>query len=98
MAAALTFTVYEYIFVIGDGSHNGKHRGAILPDSLRWLWKDCSLRKEVGRLSAPDVLLKELHGGQTTGFQTNSPVFVSRSSLGLVVVVNIFYHIFSKLF
>ena len=27
-------------FVYGDGAHNGKHGGVILPDSLRWLWRD----------------------------------------------------------
>jgi enterochelin esterase-like enzyme len=40
MAAALKFAHYDYEFVFGDGSHNGKHGGAILPDSLRWLWRD----------------------------------------------------------
>jgi enterochelin esterase family protein len=40
MAAALKFMNYDYQFVYGDGGHNGKHGGAILPDSLRWLWKD----------------------------------------------------------
>lgn len=40
MAAALKFAKYDYEFVYGDGGHNGKHGGAILPDSLRWLWKD----------------------------------------------------------
>lgn len=40
MAAALKFAKYDYQFVFGDGGHNGKHGGAILPDSLRWLWKD----------------------------------------------------------
>jgi enterochelin esterase family protein len=40
MAAALKFAKYDYQFVYGDGGHNGKHGGAILPDSLRWLWRD----------------------------------------------------------
>jgi enterochelin esterase family protein len=40
MASALKFMNYDYQFVYGDGGHNGKHGGAILPDSLRWLWKD----------------------------------------------------------
>ena len=40
MAAALHFARYDYQFVYGDGGHNGKHGGAILPDSLRWLWRD----------------------------------------------------------
>jgi enterochelin esterase family protein len=40
MAAALKLAGYDYQFVYGDGGHNGKQGGAILPDSLRWLWKD----------------------------------------------------------
>jgi enterochelin esterase family protein len=40
MAAALRFAGYDYRFEFGDGGHNGKHGGAILPDSLRWLWQD----------------------------------------------------------
>jgi enterochelin esterase family protein len=40
MAAALKFMGYDYQFVYGDGGHNGKHGGALLPESLRWLWKD----------------------------------------------------------
>ena len=39
MEAALKFKRYDYKFVGGDGAHNGKHGGAILPDSLRWLWR-----------------------------------------------------------
>jgi enterochelin esterase family protein len=40
MAKALKFKKYDYKFEYGDGGHNGKHGGAILPDSLRWLWRD----------------------------------------------------------
>jgi enterochelin esterase family protein len=40
MAAALKFARYDYKFVYGDGGHNGKHGGAILPESLRWLWRE----------------------------------------------------------
>ena len=39
MAAALKFAKYDYKFVYGDGGHNGNHGGAILPESLRWLWR-----------------------------------------------------------
>jgi len=39
MAAALAFQKYDYKFVLGDGGHNGKHGGAILPESLQWLWR-----------------------------------------------------------
>ena len=43
MAAALAFKEYDYKFVYGEGGHNGNHGGAILPDSLRWLWRDYKL-------------------------------------------------------
>ena len=40
MEAALKFAGYDYKFVYGSGAHSGMHGGAILPDSLRWLWRD----------------------------------------------------------
>ena len=39
MAAALKFAGYDYRFVFGEGEHSGVHGGAILPESLRWLWR-----------------------------------------------------------
>ncbi|HQU81612.1 MAG TPA: alpha/beta hydrolase-fold protein [Pyrinomonadaceae bacterium] len=36
--ASLKFKDYEYKFEKGTGSHSGKHGGAILPESLVWLW------------------------------------------------------------
>jgi enterochelin esterase family protein len=39
MAAALKFSAYDYQFILGEGTHNGKHGAAMLPDTLRWLWK-----------------------------------------------------------
>lgn len=39
MAAALKFMGYDYQFVYGDGGHNNRHGGAILPESLIWLWR-----------------------------------------------------------
>jgi enterochelin esterase family protein len=40
MAAALKYAKYDYKFEFGHGKHSGNHGGAILPDSLRWLWQD----------------------------------------------------------
>ncbi len=40
MDAALKFAKYDYRFVGGTGGHNGIHGGAILPESLEWLWRD----------------------------------------------------------
>ncbi len=39
LALSLGFMGYDVRFDYGDGAHNGKHGGAILPDSLRWLWR-----------------------------------------------------------
>ena len=43
MAAALQFKGYEYQFIMGEGSHSGQLGGAILPDTLRWLWEGYSI-------------------------------------------------------
>ncbi|MFM9115436.1 MAG: alpha/beta hydrolase [Planctomycetota bacterium] len=40
MAAALKFAGYDHQLVMGDGGHNGKHGGALMPTALRWLWRD----------------------------------------------------------
>jgi len=40
MLSALTFAGYDVTHVWGDGGHDGKQGGAILPDALRWLWRD----------------------------------------------------------
>jgi enterochelin esterase-like enzyme len=40
MAKALEFAHYDYQFVFGNGFHSNRHGRAILPDSLRWLWRD----------------------------------------------------------
>ena len=39
MYAALRFKSYDVKFVFGEGVHSNVHGGAILPDSLRWLWR-----------------------------------------------------------
>jgi enterochelin esterase family protein len=39
MAKALAFAGYDYKFVLGNGNHSGRHGVAILPDTLRWLWR-----------------------------------------------------------
>jgi enterochelin esterase-like enzyme len=39
MAKALAFKGYDYKFEFGHGFHSDRHGRAILPDSLRWLWR-----------------------------------------------------------
>jgi len=40
MAAALKFRGYDYRFEFGDGAHTHKHGGSLLPEALKWLWRD----------------------------------------------------------
>lgn len=40
MLSSLKWAGYEVKNEWGDGGHNGKHGGAIMPDALRWLWSD----------------------------------------------------------
>jgi enterochelin esterase-like enzyme len=40
MAKALAFARYDYRFEYGQGFHSNRHGRAMLPDSLRWLWRD----------------------------------------------------------
>lgn len=37
---SLKYAGYETTFVVGSEGHNSKHGSAILPDAVRWLWKD----------------------------------------------------------
>lgn len=40
MVAALKEKRYDLAYVFGEGGHSDDHGGAILPDILRWLWRD----------------------------------------------------------
>ena len=40
MHAALEWAGYDVKAVWGEGGHNGRHGAAILPDAMRWLWRD----------------------------------------------------------
>ncbi|MES2793757.1 MAG: alpha/beta hydrolase-fold protein [Planctomycetota bacterium] len=39
MEKSLQFKKYDVKFVGGEGGHNGEHGGAVLPETLRWLWR-----------------------------------------------------------
>ncbi len=40
MASALKFKGYDFDLVWGTGAHSGAHGGAVLPDAMRWLWRE----------------------------------------------------------
>jgi gluconolactonase len=40
MLSSLKWAGYDVMHAWGEGGHNGKQMTAILPDALRWLWRD----------------------------------------------------------
>jgi enterochelin esterase-like enzyme len=39
LAKSLAYAGYDYRFEYGNGFHNNRHGRAMLPDTLRWLWR-----------------------------------------------------------
>nr|WKN35383.1 cupin domain-containing protein [Tunicatimonas sp. TK19036] len=83
MEAALKFKGYDYKFAPGTGEHNGQHGGAILPESLAWLWSDVVPPRIASGVyafpeSAKDTVLMQ---GATTHFsELKCEVRIIRSS------------------
>ena len=59
MLAALQFAGYDVKHVWGEGGHNGKHGAAIMPDALRWLWRDypAPVKNIPGKQRRTDLLI-----------------------------------------
>ena len=65
MYEALEFAGYDAKLVMGTDGHSTKHGGAILPDALRWLWRD---------YPAP-VVVHEPAAAQKPGWDPSGTVF-----------------------
>lgn len=57
MAAALRFARYDYRFELGKAGHELSHGGALLPDTLRWLWRDYPGVRSPTELYAPSAVV-----------------------------------------
>ncbi len=55
MAKALDYKGYDFKFEYGGGAHNGNHGGAVLPDAMRWIWRDYASVKPMPRSLAANV-------------------------------------------
>ena len=65
LAAALKFAGYDHQFVVGEEGHNNRHGRAILPDALRWLWRDWTTPIQASTTEAPrHVVMEILDPGQ----------------------------------
>jgi predicted alpha/beta superfamily hydrolase len=89
MERALEFSGYEVNHAWGDGHHSGKQITSVLPDALRWVWKDWP--KPVGNGPTQNGALKALlipgegwNAGPADGAGVDVPTF---SAKGAVVAV-----------
>ena len=57
MESALKFARYDYRFEMGTGGHDLIHGGAILPETLRWIWRDYPGVKGVGDAASLDAVI-----------------------------------------
>jgi len=49
IAKSLEYAGYDSKFVVGTEGHNSRHGAAILPEALRWLWRDYPKPIEAGK-------------------------------------------------
>jgi enterochelin esterase family protein len=76
MAAALKEKGYDFKAVFGDGGHTGKHGASILPDQLRWLWRDYVAGAAANAADAPrkDMALLEGEWSMVSGEADGMPL------------------------
>jgi sugar lactone lactonase YvrE/enterochelin esterase-like enzyme len=62
LASALEYAGYDVTFVTGDQAHNNIHGSSILPDALRWLWRDWTqpIARSTGRAGAERHFITEI--------------------------------------
>jgi sugar lactone lactonase YvrE len=65
MYEALEFAGYDVKFELGTGAHNTQQAGAVLPDALRWLWRE---------YPAP-IVVHEPAAAHQPGYDTANRVF-----------------------
>ncbi len=77
MAAALKFKGYDYRFEYGVGAHTHVHGGALLPDTLRWLWREApSTQPKPQYTLGPDSQVQpDVPKGEVTKYSWTSTVF-----------------------
>jgi sugar lactone lactonase YvrE len=72
MYEALEFAGYDVKLLMGTDGHSTKHGGAILPDALRWLWRDYPAPVVVHEPAAAELV------GRDTSASVFSTIFVDR--------------------
>lgn len=71
MASALEYAGYDATFVVGTEGHNGRHGSAILPEALRWLWREypkpIAINPKVSERHEVRLILDPEHGWKLAG-------------------------------
>ncbi len=60
MYSALKYAGYDATFTVGNEGHNMKQGGAIMPDALRWLWRDYPKPIERSKVASPRQYVMEI--------------------------------------
>ena len=79
MLAALEYAGYDVAHVWGEGCHSSKHGGAILPDTLRWMWPHYA--EDDDQFDGGLAPWMDQVGGNSTGKALVSSVTASKVSL-----------------
>jgi enterochelin esterase family protein len=87
MESAFKFARYDYRFEMGSGGHSLEHGGAILPEMLRWIWRDYPgvKKSDFGFPSETDIVGKWNVNTNMMGVDGASVMTVSSKSGKLVV-------------
>ena len=90
MLSALTYSGYEVEHVWGKGGHNSLHATAIMPDALRWLWKNHGQTIQRGEIKDPRIqILKAGSGWQKIDLGFHGVSGLAPSESGGVLTLDI---------
>ena len=71
IASALQYAGYDTTFVVGSEGHNSRHGSAILPDAMRWLWRDhpkpITTSDRISERHEVRLILDPAHGWERVG-------------------------------
>lgn len=98
MLSSLEWAGYEVNYTWGEDTHGYRHAGAIMPDILRWLWKDYP--KPVGKIDVNNHEKKILKEGETWYLVTNQikgDVSITSNKLGELLFLDTSKKILNKL-
>lgn len=85
MAAALEFAGYDVKLTIGEEGHNMKHGAAIMPEALRWLWREYPKPITVREPAAPSFPRPPAAAGQPAAPRPAQPPGGPRGSVFAIV-------------